>query len=627
MTPEALQARLDTLPSSPGCYLFRNKKGQVVYVGKARSLRARVRQYFQPNSTDYRHFVPLLDRVLGDIDTVVTATEKEAVILENSLIKEHRPKYNVRLRDDKDYLSIRLDKRATWPRLEVVRRPTADGAEYFGPYPNASEARRALHLVNRHFQLRTCDDGNFAARTRPCLEYQIKRCPGPCVLEVDPEGYKRQVRYVEMFLKGRDGELARVLEEAMTTAAKAMDFETAARLRDQLTSVKKVQEKQRVAEVSDIDRDVYGLYREGESAVVVLLLVRDGFVRDSQTVVMARTEVPDDELMASVLTNRYDGAHAVIPDEVVLPCAPEGIEGVREWLSDKRGRAVSVSVPQRGSRSQLLALAMENAKHAFREKRVAATANVGQSEALGRALGLDETPRSIECVDISHHAGHETVGSVVRLVDGMPSKKGYRGYHVRTENTGNDYAAMYEVLSRRFKRGKSGEVGWELPDVFVVDGGRGQLGVAVTVLKELGVTDLMVCALAKERENVAGDKVVDRVYIPGRKNPLTLRDNGTALVLLARARDEAHRFANKVREDLHHKIRLRSEIDGLPGVGVSTRTALLRTFGSVASLAEATLDQMAAVPGVGAQRARTVYEHFHPGMGQFPEGSVGPTDD
>lgn len=620
MQEEELRARLDTLPTSPGCYLFKNKKGVVVYVGKARSLRQRVRQYFQPNSSDYRYFIPLLDRVLGDIETVVTASEKEAVLLENSLIKQHRPKYNVRLRDDKDYLSVRLDKRVPWPRLEVVRRPRADGAAYFGPYPSSTEARRTLKTINRHFQLRTCDDEEFAQRTRPCLEHQIKRCSGPCVLPVSPEEYAAQVDYVEMFLGGRTRELVGSLESEMRAASRAMEFERAGRLRDQITAVAQVTEAQRVAEVSDLDRDVFGLYREGDGVVITLLIVRSGFVRDTQSMVFARSELPDDELVSQVLTGRYAGEGATIPDEVVLPLEPEGCDGIAEVLAEQRGKPVKIIVkPTEGSGAPLLSMAMENARHAFREKRMAVASAGGQAEALARALGLEEPPRTIECVDISHHAGAETVGAVVCLVDGVPYKRGYKGFHVRSENTGDDYKAMYEVLSRRFRRGKNNEKGWELPDLFVVDGGRGQLGIAVTVLKELGVTDLPVCSLAKERENVLGEKVVDRVYQPGRKNPVTIRDNGPALVPLARARDEAHRFANRTREALHHKKRLRSELDGLPGLGPVAARALLRKFGSVAGVAEATLAELTSVTGVGPRRAQAAYEHLHPGVLQLPE--------
>ena len=620
MREEDLRARLDGLPASPGCYLFRNKKGAVVYVGKARSLRQRVRQYFQPNSSDYRYFIPLLERVLGDIETVVTATEKEAVLLENSLIKQHRPKYNVRLRDDKDYLSVRLDKRVAWPRLEVVRRPRADGAVYFGPYPSATEARRTLKTINRHFQLRTCDDDEFARRSRPCLEFQIKRCAAPCVLPVPPGEYARQVTYVELFLGGRTAQLVAGLEGEMREAAKHLEFEQAARLRDQINAVAKVTESQRVAEVSETDRDVVGIYREGESVVLTLLLVRNGFVRDTQSMTFGRTELPDDELVSQVLTGRYAAEGAPVPDEVVLPLEPEGRDGIAEWLGELRGRPVAIVVkPEEGSASRLISMAMENARHAFREKRMAVASAGAQAEALARALGLEEPPRTLECVDISHHAGAETVGAVVSLRDGAPYKPGYKGFHVRTENSGDDYKAMHEVLSRRFRRGRNGERGWELPDLFVVDGGRGQLQIAVTVLKELGLEELPVCSLAKERENVLGEKVVDRVYQPGRKNPVTIRENGPALVQLARARDEAHRFANRVRERLHHKKRLRSSLDDARGIGPDAVKALLRHFGSVAKASEASLAELAAAPGVGARSARAAYEHLHPGVLQLPE--------
>ena len=313
-----------------------------------------------------------------------------------------------------------------------------------------------------------------------------------------------------------------------------------------------------------------------------------------------------------------------MPDEVVLPMEPEGSAGIAEWLGELRGKAVQLVVkPEAGSASSLLAMAMENARHAFREKRMAVASAGGQAEALARALNLDAPPHTIECVDISHHAGAETVGAVVSLLDGVPNKPGYRGFHVRTEQSGDDYAAMYEVLSRRFRRGKNAERGWDLPDLFVIDGGRGQLQVAVAVLKELGLGDVALCSLAKERENVLGEKVVDRVYQPGRKNPVTIRDNGPALVLLARARDEAHRFANRVRERLHHKKRLRSALDDARGIGPQAAKVLLRHFGSVTKVAEASLGDLAAVPGVGKRSARAVYEHLHPGVLQLPEHDDG----
>jgi excinuclease ABC subunit C len=614
---EALLARLETLPTSPGCYLFRDKKGKIIYVGKARSLRQRVRQYFAPNSSDYRYFVPLLEKVLGDVETVVTATEKEAVLLEDALIKEHKPKYNVKLRDDKSYLSLRVDRKREWPLVEMVRRPSADGAHYFGPYPSASSARRALKLVNKHFKLRTCSDTMMASRTRPCLEYQIKRCPGPCVYDIDHDAYLQQVKYAELFLEGKNDELSKRLEAGMKESAKSLDFERAATLRDQLTSIREVQERQRVAEVSDVDRDVIGLYREGDTVSVALLVVRAGFVRDTQVTLISKIELPDDEIVNAFLSRRYGvgeedvASKTRIPDEIVVAVLPEMSEGLAALLSDKKGTKVEISVPKAGRRAQLLAMAHQNAQHRFRERRVVEKSAEEHAEALQERLGLEKAPRVIECVDISHHQGSETVAAVVCLENGAPKKKNYRSFHVQSDTGGDDYKAMLEVLTRRFKRGKNKEAGWEFPDLFMVDGGRGQLNIALTVLKELSITDLAVCSLAKERENVMGDKLVDRVYLPNRKNPIAIDRHQAALVLLARARDEAHRFANKIREDLHHRRRLSSELDKLPGIGTKSRVALLKHFGSLDGVRDAAMDELMRVEGITEPRARAVFEYFH----------------
>jgi len=621
--PDVIRDKLDALPQRPGCYLFRDSQGDVLYVGKAKNLRARVRSYFQEGGTDTRAFIPFLKKSASDLETLVTATEKEAAILENSLIKEHHPRYNVKLRDDKEFLTLRLTLEHQWPRLELVRRPSSDGARYFGPYHSATAARRTLHLVEKHFQLRTCSDRELVNRRRPCLQYQIKRCPAPCVYDVDRELYGQQVRAVSLFLEARHDELTRELEERMQESSTRFEYELAAIYRDQLAAVQAVREQQRVVVVSDLDSDVLGLYREGDLVELSLMAVRAGRVIDVVSLSNPRVEVPNDEVVAAFLREHYSEGgpgEATIPDEIILPCLPEGADGVAEWLSERRqaaghrGKAELLS-PMRGQRRQLLELAMENARHAFEEKRRADQDIDERLTRLQQKLRLPTLPRRIECCDISHLGGLDTVGGVVAFENGVPDRKRYRTYHVRGVAEGDDYGAIYEVLARRFRRGRDAEpekgAAWDLPDLFVVDGGRGQLGVALTAAHDLGMHDLSIVGLAKERESPLGEKLVDRVYLPGQKNPVPLRPNSPELFLLAHARDEAHRFANRGRSKLGKRRRLGSELDQVPGIGPKTRKALLSELGSVAAIREATDAQILGVAGVTKRQLAALREHLH----------------
>lgn len=657
--PEIVLEKLESLPAQPGCYIFRDKEGGALYVGKAKSLRSRVRSYFQEGGSDTRAFIPALPRLIGDLETVVAGTEKEAVILENSLIKELRPRLNVKLRDDKEYLTLRLDRRTDWPRLELVRRPGADGARYFGPFHSATSARRTLHLVEKHFQLRTCTDREMAGRKRPCIQYQIQRCPAPCVLEVDQEGYRGQVSAVDLFLSGRHDEVTRELTERMAEASRNMSFEVAAIYRDQLAAVAKVREVQRVVAVSDICQDVLGLYREGDLVELCAVYVRQGRVVEIFNVSHARTSLPDDEIVASFLRDHYrEGGvgSGMIPEEVIIPELPEGALGVAEWLSERRAEVLlaqgekrtsksNLVVPQRGHRMKLLDLAKENAAHAFAEKRRADEDVEARLQSVQNKLRLPSLPRRIECCDISHLGGESTVGSVVALKNGAPDKKNYKIYKVRSVSDGDDYEAMFEVLSRRFKRGQDaalakgaealdadaeGEAApepnrWALPDLFVVDGGRGQLGVALTAAQDLGLTELPIVGLAKERETVAGDKLVDRVYLPGQKNPISLRPNTPELFMLALARDEAHRFANHHRKKLGKKRRFASKLDEIPGIGPKTRKALLTALKSVEGIKQASDEEIIAIPGVTKRQLLSLRECL--GLDQAGRPSGEPKDD
>src|SRR5882724_2024869 len=492
-----LEQKLASLPAQPGCYLFKDKHGAVLYVGKAKSLRSRVRSYFQDGGSDVRAFIPFLRRHAEDLETVVTATEKEAAVLENSLIKERKPRYNFKLRDDKEFLSLKLSLEHAYPRLELVRKPKKDGASYFGPYHSATAARRTLNLVEKHFKLRTCTDREMGSRHRPCLEYQIQRCLAPCVLEIDKELYASQVRAVGLFLDGRHDELTNELETRMQSASQNLEFELAGMYRDQLSAVESAHEAQRVVVVSDRDQDVLGIYREGDLVELCVMVVRKGRMIDTASFSMKKVELPDDEVVATFLREHYGeggSGEAHVPDEIIVPTLPDGVDGVSEWLVERRAEVVEsrrtkvqVLAPERGPRRALLDMANDNAKHAFEEKRRAADDIDERLARVQERLRLPTLPRRIECCDISHLGGQDTVGAVVALLNGQLDKKRYRTYIVRSAGAGDDYQAMFEVLSRRFRRGKLAKAAaaasaeastetdteWQLPDLFVVDGGRG----------------------------------------------------------------------------------------------------------------------------------------------------------
>ncbi len=608
MLPDLVQQKLDALPSAPGVYLFKDRAGAVLYVGKARSLRSRVRSYFQPGTTDDRIFVGYLEREIGDLETFVVGNEKEAALLENELIKQHQPRYNVKLRDDKDFLSIRVDPTAPWPRLGVVRRPKPDGARYYGPYDSATSARQTLRQINRFFKLRTCKDTDFRARVRPCLQYQIKRCPAPCVREVDRDEYLAQVDLVGLFLEGRHDELVRDLERRMHDAAAAMRYEEAATYRDQLRAVERVRTQQRIATVKDVDQDVLGVHRAGDQAEVALLEVRRGHLKQVRTFELKGMSLPDDELVASFLSAYY-GERASIPDEVLLPVEVEASAGLEEWLSELRGSKTKVLVPQRGPRVRLLEMAKENAEHAYREK---ARAREDLEQRLGelqRKLRLPVLPRRIECVDVSHLGGADTVAVFSAMTDGEIDRARYRSFKVKRVRGGDDYAALYEVLSRRLRRGRDDEQGWELPDLLVIDGGKGQLGVALAAMRDLGVEGLAVVGLAKEREELG---TVERVFLPGQKNAIALPDRSAAKHFLVQVRDEAHRASNALRTKVGKKRRLQSGLDDVPGVGPKTRARLLETLGSITAIKAANVTQLVAA-GASQRAAEAIWRAFHGG--------------
>ena len=449
----ALEAKLEGLPTEPGVYLMKDRKGDVIYVGKAVNLRSRVRSYFT-RSGDSRVFVQLLDTLLGDLETVLVRNEKEALLLENELIKKYKPRFNVLLKDDKTYISLRLDPRHPFPRLEVVRRYEKDGARYFGPYASASSIRETLRAINRYFHLRTCTDHVLESRKRPCLLHQIGRCPAPCVFPVPQEEYRRNVDEVVLFLEGKATELVDGLRLRMRRAAGELKFEEAARLRDQLSAVEKSLERQRVAAAGETqDQDVFALHREGDRLLYYVLYVRNGRLNGGQAFPMGEQEFPDEELLASFVNLYYDQGN-VLPDEVLLPLALEGREALEDVLSERRGAKVRVAVPQRGEKKQLVEMAARNAEHAFAERKRTKAVAEAVLYRLKERLGLRNVPRRIECYDISHFQGSAIVASQVAATDGEADKSRYRRYKIKTLETQDDFAAMHEVIMKRSTRTK-----------------------------------------------------------------------------------------------------------------------------------------------------------------------------
>ena len=623
---------LDRIPTDPGVYLFKDAKGEVVYVGKAVNLRARVRQYFRAGG-DERYFVAagFLGKAVADVETMVVHGEKEALLLENHLIKQHQPRFNVKLRDDKQYLVLRLSPptapgegvapRDVFPRVEVVRNIRDDGARYFGPYHSATGARHTLRVLNRHFQLRTCTDHVLETRGRPCLQYQIKRCPAPCAFPIDPASYRDQVEDAFMFLGGRDAELIDRLKARMAARAAAEDYEAAALTRDSIAAVERTVERQHVVQDDFVDQDVWGMYREADTVDVVVLFVRAGKLVGRRSFHQKDQELPDSQVMTEHV-QLYYASGTFIPDEVVVGVDLEASDAIAEWLGVARGKKVKVIEPRRGTRVRLVELADRNAAASAASRRGREDDAEALLKKLQDRLGLRRLPRRIECFDIAHIQGTETVAAMVTFVDGAPARGLYRKFRVRSA-TNDDFTAMYEVLTRRFRRTPSrraeddsdngngaDDPAWAMPDLLVIDGGKGQLGTALAALSDLGFVTrsergLDVIGLAKERD-LAGQSAPDRVYLEGQKEAVQLRPNSPELYVLARIRDEAHRFANTFHRDRRSKQTLRSELDDVPGIGATRRKNLLRHFGSVRALRAASVDALAKAPGMNRKAAEAV---------------------
>jgi excinuclease ABC subunit C len=606
-----LEERVEALPTSPGVYLFKGEAGRVLYVGKAQNLRSRVRSYF--SGGDGRIRVPDLVRRARDIDVVVTPGVKDALLLENELIKQHKPHFNVRLRDDKQYLALRLDPAEPWPRLHQVRRFRKDGAMYFGPYTSSQAMRDAVSNLRRIFPLRSCSDGNFAdyaRRGRPCIEYEMKRCVGPCCGLTDAASYAEIVEGTALFLRGRSADLVRELRARMERAAELEDFETAARLRDRIGAVERTLERQQVVAERPAFRDVFGLARRGGEVEVQVMQVREGRLIGAQAYSFSEVEIDDGDLLSSFVGQYYAPEHGrELPRELLLQVEPAERDALEAALSEQAERRVELRVPQRGSGSALLELAETNAGLALSRRLETRQSIDSALEELRDRLGLRALPRSIEGYDISTFRGTLTVGSRVRFEDGAPAKDGYRRYRIRDAAPDDDYACLREVLSRRISRRESEP----LPDLLLIDGGRGQLAVAQGALRDAGI-ELECVGIAKERDvespsarvRRSGGLKAERLFRPERVDAISLPPSSKGLLLLQRVRDEAHRFAIEFQRDLRSRANQSSLIEELPGIGPGKRRALLRAFGSLRELRGASEAAIAEVPGISASDAARV---------------------
>ncbi|OPY88149.1 MAG: UvrABC system protein C [Smithella sp. PtaU1.Bin162] len=604
-----LKEKMTSAPRSPGVYLMKDGRGKIIYVGKANDLKSRIASYF--TGKDTRPMAPFLMSRVADIEFLTTSTEKEALILENNLIKKHHPRYNVILRDDKTYYHLSVNPAEEFPRLQLVRKRGNNAALYFGPYPSGLAARETLRFVQSIFPLRTCSNMNFQLRTRPCLEYQIGRCLAPCRGMIDGEAYGKLVGGAVSFLEGRRRELVADLQKQMEDAAESLNYEEAARLRDRIAALEHALEKQHVDLAAGGDQDVVGIFADNDIYSLALLFVRSGKLLGVKSFIPVKSKAAIPEVVSMTLGQYYD-AEIVVPDEILLPCAlPDG-DVIAEWLSDKKKKKVQFTLPQRGSKKALLDLACANAREVFNSAKNKEESRKIALSVLQEKLALVRLPRKIECYDISNISGRYAVGSQVTFQDGEPDKSGYRRFRIKTMDEPDDYGMMREVLIRRFT-GKE-----DLPDLVVVDGGKGQLNIALSVFHDLQLK-LDVVGLAKEESSYSAAKnrlkgrtgrTEDRVYLPRRKDAVYLSSTPAALAILQRVRDEAHRFAVSYHRRLKEQNDFGSQLDAIADIGAERRKILLKHFGSVHRVKNATLADLQNVPGIGGKLAEKIYSSW-----------------
>ncbi|NWG02082.1 MAG: excinuclease ABC subunit UvrC [Syntrophaceae bacterium] len=607
---DTLNQKIVRLPTKPGVYLFKDKKGTILYVGKAGDIKHRVSSYFGKRGEMDGKTLMMLEKVT-DVDTIVTDTEKEALILENNLIKTHHPRYNIKLRDDKNYPCLKLSIEEDFPTLTIVRRIKKDGSLYFGPYPSATSLRETLRLIRRLFPIRTCLDNKFSGRLRPCINYEMDRCAGPCCGKIDREHYREVVHEVKMFLEGKNKDLVEGLKKKMEEESEQLHFEKAARLRDQIDYIEHVIEKQKIVSSDFVDQDVIGFHRQDHRIAIYPLFIRGGKLLGGNGFTFHSQGLPAQEILSSFL-HQYYRAGKFIPERVLIPRTIPEKPFVEGWLTELKGKRVQILVPKKGDKKHLLDMSCGNAKQFLLGKEETEEDGEKLLEALKEKLRLKRIPWRIEAFDISNLQGGYAVGSLVYFYNGKPDKGRYRHFKIKTGEGSDDTGMMYEVLLRHYQKAVEKN---DLPDLVLLDGGRGQLNVAQEVFRELRINEVDLISLAKEKV-IEGSRVSmlrktgEKIFHPQHKEPLILGKRSAILHLLDQIRDEAHRFAIRYHKKVRNRETIKSELEKIPSIGRIRQRELLKFFGSLEKIREATEEELTRAPKMNRKSAEIVYHFF-----------------
>jgi len=595
-----LKEKLDTVATGPGVYLMKGRDGQIIYVGKAVNLKKRLASYFKPKRQMDMKTGVLVDKI-DSFETIVTVSEQEALILEATLIKKHRPRYNVILKDDKRYPSLRLDLNHPYPNLTVVRKPGKDGARYFGPFSSAYAVKQTLKFINKNFKLRKCKNSSFSRRTRPCLNYQMGICLAPCCLEVDKTTYRRIVDQVTLLLKGRTPQLINEIKKEMRAAADRQAFEKATVLRDRMFALEKLVEKQVVVTHDFQDRDILAVAGSETLSVVTQLTVRNGYLLGSRHFKVEQTLADESEIIATFINRHYDDG-SELPGEILVQHLPEDSVALEHRLGELRGGRTHILAPQRGEKVRLVRMAAENAADRLRDLQADQDQSRRLIERLQKRLRLENIPARIECFDNSNLLGKSPVAAMVVFQDGKPDKPAYRSYKIKTVKNPDDYKTMAEVLRRRYNPEK--EAG-PLPDLLMLDGGKGQLNIGRAILRELGLANSVELISIAKKDETRGE-TRDKIYKPGRVNAVNFGSHDDLLLFLQQVRDEAHRFAISFHRRRRGKKAVRSVLDGIRGIGEKRKKVLLKHFGGIAGIRKASVAEIGALPGIPLSLAQAI---------------------